>query len=44
MNKVVFDAIRGLMAEPAPDRERIGFRVRDVDMRYRRRKMMRGDS
>lgn len=42
--KVVFDAIRQLMAAPEsdPPRERIGFRVNDANLRYRRRKRTGG--
>jgi len=33
--KVVFDAIRQLMAQPAPKEKKIGFRVRESNARYR---------
>jgi len=33
--KVVFDAIRQLMAQPEPKEKKIGFRVRERGARYR---------
>lgn len=36
--RVVFDAIRQLMALPARDRRRIGFRVEEAGPAYRRRR------
>ena len=42
--KVVFDAIRALMAPPRPQRRPIGFHVEEAGPAYRRRRLRRVSS